>query len=207
MLDIFRIQQSFPDDLDIRIVFHRQNPAFALNGVEPTAGKSYRVVFTRANLCYTRLRMKPNENIYSKVGPVLTYPFTSLDSKYIIIPSGTSTISLDIISGIIPTYIILLMIDQNAFMGKLSLNPHEFKHNNPTVIFLRKNYNISIPGEPFTAGHVAEQVDAPTSADPNAKTTVDKMVDYARLYVSVIVFAGFFMPRIRDHSPVQDSTK
>src|SRR6185369_11335033 len=98
-------------------------------------------------------KMSPGVDVYSKAGisGKIKYPFVQYDTKNFVQAKGVNTNSTEILQDVLPNRIFFILLDQEGYQGKYSINPFKFDDFLPESIYLRKNQNISLPTDPFTA--------------------------------------------------------
>jgi len=137
------------NNVDLRIALTLNKPEFYLLGVDTDTSL---VKVIEATLYIKHTHINPNiliahhkmlENTTAK------YHYKRNEIKSFTIPSGGNSISLDnIVLGQLPTNLIFMMVDNDAYAGKRSKNPYNFKHNKMTSFALYVN-GVQIPNEPI----------------------------------------------------------
>ena len=137
------------NNVDLRIALTLNKPEFYLLGVDTDTSL---VKVIEATLYIKHAHINPNiliahhkmlENTTAK------YHYKRNEIKSFTIPSGGNSISLDnIVLGQLPTNLIFMMVDNDAYAGKRSKNPYNFKHNKMTSFALYVN-GVQIPNEPI----------------------------------------------------------
>lgn len=144
------------NNVDLRIVLTLNKPEFYLLGVDTDTSI---IKVLEATLYMKHATINPNiliahhkmlENTTAK------YYYKRNEVKSYTISSGTSLISLDnIVMGQLPTNLIFMMVDNDAYTGKRSKNPFNFKHNKISSFALYMN-GVQVPNDPiemdFTSG-------------------------------------------------------
>ena len=103
----------------------------------------------------TVFKVKPVNNVFLAQQAILLktpakYVLPYVDTKIFSIPNGFGSISFDnIFLDLIPSRIILFMVDADAFVGTYTKNPYDFKHNNLNYLVLVKD-GVHHPPEGYT---------------------------------------------------------
>jgi len=137
------------NNVDLRIALTLNKPEFYL--LAEDKDMSF-VKITEATLYMRHVTVNPNILIaHHKMLETTTakYHYKRNEIKTFTIPSGGTSISLDnIVIGQLPTNLIFMMIDNDAYTGKRSKNPFNFKHNKITSFALYMN-GVQIPNDPI----------------------------------------------------------
>jgi hypothetical protein len=144
---IFNVARFLPSSIDIRIVFTLEKNEFILT--EPESGTS-KIKITDASLYMNQMTIHPqiliaHSRILSQKNAIL--PFKHVDVKAFTIPANNNTISIEnLILGKLPTFLVIAFVDSDAFNGKRSKNPYNFKNLNMTSFTLFVNEQ-AVPNE------------------------------------------------------------
>lgn len=143
--ELFLQSKFLPGNNELRIKFHRADPAFSLIAASDT---SYTVDINKAVL-----RMKQYEipdhilnahNIMLEKNISMKFPVTHVETKYFSKSSGRSDLSeMNICTGILPKKVVIGLVDSATFNGSIETNPFNFQHFSLSSIKLRVN------GEPI----------------------------------------------------------
>ncbi|CAH0384087.1 unnamed protein product [Bemisia tabaci] len=124
--DIFSQDKMLLNNVDLKLRLVRTRDSFSLLGKE-----GYKINIFEANLFARRVKVSPNVLISHAKGLEMTsakYPITRADVKTNTIPAGVRSASLDnVVSGQLPTRIIMGMVSNTAFNGDITLNPFNFQ--------------------------------------------------------------------------------
>ena len=146
-LDIFAQSRLMLDNVNIRVRFIRSKNDFVLIGSEPS-----KLRIEEITIYVRKVKLMPNislshENLLSKT--TAKYPIKRVNMQYFAIPNGSSGISKDnIVLGTLPQRVLLCLVGQEAFHGKLELNPFNLKHLNVSNCSLYLD-GQQIPNTPF----------------------------------------------------------
>jgi hypothetical protein len=142
--DIFNQSKLLLNNVDIRIVFSLEKPEFYM--MEEDAKSSYLKIMD-ATLFMNHATINPSILIaHEKVLETSNahYPYKRVEVKSYTIPSGTFNLSLDnVVLGLLPNLLIFAMVDNDAYTGKRSKNPYNFKHQKLS------SFNLVINGRPL----------------------------------------------------------
>ncbi|XP_072152548.1 uncharacterized protein F54H12.2-like [Bemisia tabaci] len=124
--DIFSQDKMLLNNVDLKLRFVRSRDDFCLLGQD-----GYKVKVIEANLFARRVRVSPSVLLSHAQGLEKTnakYPITRADVKTNTIPAGVRSASLDnVVSGQLPTRIIMGMVLNTAFNGGIEKNPFNFQ--------------------------------------------------------------------------------
>lgn len=145
------------NNVDLRIALTLNKPEFYLIADEKDASM---VKIIEATLYMKHVSINPNILIaHHKIleNTTAKYYYKRTEIKSFTIASGTNSISLDnIVLGQLPTNLIFMMVDNDAYTGKKSKNPFNFK-NNKIISFALYMNGVQIPNDPifmdFTVGN------------------------------------------------------
>ncbi|CAH0393902.1 unnamed protein product [Bemisia tabaci] len=125
--DIFSQDKMLLNNVELKLRLVRSRDDFCLLG---QAG--YKVKIFEANLFARRVKVSPSVLISHAKGLESTtakYPITRADVKSNTVPAGVHSVSLDnVVSGQLPTRIIMGMVSNTAFNGDVTLNPFNFQN-------------------------------------------------------------------------------
>lgn len=148
-LDISNQPKLLINNLDLRFVLELESSQFVL--MEPDTNSS-KVNISEAVLYLTHCEINPNVLLYhtqllSKTP--IQYPFMRTIMKTITLPSGIQNITIEhLFTGMLPSFMMIALIQNNAFSGTRSKNPLNLKYYKMKSIQLFKN-NETIPQEPL----------------------------------------------------------
>lgn len=154
--DMLNQSRLLLNNVDLRIVFSLEKPEFYV--MEADIDTSY-VKILSATLYMNHVTVNPNvllaqETVLQKT-PAL-YPYKRVEVKSYTVPANNYTLSLDnVVIGQLPNLLIFAMVDNDAYSGKRSLNPFNFKHNNLAQINLTVN-GVQVPSEPLQMNYSKE---------------------------------------------------
>ena len=146
------------NNVDARFSFIMNNPDFYING--PTGDTSI-VKIIDATLyikyCHIAPQVLLAHNKMLAQTPAF-YPYKRCAINTFVVASGSSTLSLDnIVNGQLPTSIIIMMVDTDAFAGSRDKNPFNFKTNGITELQLYVS-GIQFPNETLAMNFSDESV-------------------------------------------------
>lgn len=147
--DFLNQSKLLPNNVDLRIAFSVEKPEFYM--LEEDTGTSI-VAIEDATLFLNHVTINPGVLLAHEA--VLNsknahYPYKRVEVKSYTVPSKNSSISLDnVVIGQLPNFILFCMVDNEAYTGKRSLNPFNFKHNNITNFYLTVN-GVQVPNQPI----------------------------------------------------------
>lgn len=144
------------NNVDLRIVITLNKPEFYLlcNDTDTSIAK-----IIEATLYVKHITINPNILIaHHKIleNTTAKYHYKRNEIKSFTISSGATSISLDnIVLGQLPTNIIFMMVDNDAYTGKRCKNPFNFKHNQITSLTLYMN-GVQVPNDPIVMDFSAD---------------------------------------------------
>lgn len=153
--DMFNQGKLLLNNVDLRVVFALEKPEFYIMS-EKDDDTSY-IKILDASMYMNHVTISPN--ILNAHNMVLQksnacYPYKRVEVKSYTVPSGGQSVSLDnIVIGQIPNLLILGMIDNDAYSGKRTKNPFNFKHNSPTMFNLSVN-GVQVPNQPIKFDYI-----------------------------------------------------
>lgn len=146
--DIFNQQRFLLSHVPMLIRLYRSKPEFVLMSDASDKNK-YKIQILEAILTIRRVKVSNAIAIAHNVtlntsGPAL-YPINRTEIRSFVISKDLSAKSLDnIFIGQLPFRVTIAMIDQESFIGNLSLNPFNFQTFNYSSIKLKTDSNIQI---------------------------------------------------------------
>src|SRR6267154_2136913 len=135
--------------------FYIMRAAKSLTGAANAEQDSSPVIFKFEHMYLTVFKVKPVNNVYLAQQAILLktpakYVLPYVDTKIFSIPQGFGSISFDnIFLDLIPSRIILFMVDADAFVGTYTKNPYNLQHNNLNYLVLVKD-GVHHPPEGYT---------------------------------------------------------
>lgn len=149
-LDFFRQSRYVLPNTDMRLKLTLNKPEFLLNAY----GKQHNFKIHLEDITLFIRRITPNPNVITGHNSGLNhqnaiYPIQHTKLVTFTIPKGQKSFMKDgLFPSEAPKFIIISMVDNDAFNGDITKNPYHFKHNNITEIALRVN-GVSHPGPPY----------------------------------------------------------
>ena len=150
-LDFFRQNRKLISQTDVRLKFFRSKPEFCLMGHNSTS-TDFHVNIKNMTLDVKRDLINPsviNGHASGLQSRNAIYPLhhTAINT-FTISPGHTSFIKDNLFPSETPKLLLLGMVENEAFNGKLALNPFHFQHFNMNKLALYVN-GKSFPGRPF----------------------------------------------------------
>ena len=134
--NVFSTNRYFPPSTEIRIILRRNLPELCIDCASdtkaPFVGCPYRFNVDECILYVPRVTVreavvKQHEEILNK-GETLTFPMVNREIKTFTIPKGFSSFTADsVILGRIPRIIVVGLVSQAGWLGKLSKSPVNFQ--------------------------------------------------------------------------------
>ena len=154
--DVFAIGRALPEVCDVRVVLHRNSDDFLLLAAEKESGK-YKIILTDLKIKIRRLvihhdLLAEHRSLLERDATIYI-PFTRSVIKTNTISSGSTFMSWpNIFNGLLPTQILVAMVDDTAFTGKIHKNPFNFQHFDCTRMNVIFNGNHMTWTPDLTAG-------------------------------------------------------
>ena len=130
--DVMAIGRALPEVCDLRIVLHRNNDDLLLLSPTANAGK---FIITLTDLTLKIRRLIIHHDILAEHRSLLEndatiyIPFTRSVIKTNTISQGATNMSWpNIFNGILPSQVLIGMIEDTAFSGRIQKNPFNFQH-------------------------------------------------------------------------------
>lgn len=148
--DMFNQSKLLLNNVDLRVVLSLEKPEFYC--MEEDTENSVMSIID-ATLFMNHVTINPgvliaHEQVLSQ--KMAVYPYKRVEVKSYTVPGKNMTISLDnCIIGVLPTFLLFCMVDNDAYNGRRSKNPFNFKHNDITSFHLNVN-GVQIPNQPLT---------------------------------------------------------
>jgi len=147
--DVFKQEKYILPGIDIQVELIPNRSNFILMHA---ANKKYRCVVTEAMLSVCRIQVAP-EVMLAEMNflkdDTAKYVFKNTCIKSFTVPKGNNSVFLDdLFQSDLPTHLVVGMVDADAFAGKSTKNPFEFKHNNINFAACMVD-GQSVPSEPL----------------------------------------------------------
>lgn len=156
-LDFFRQDRHLISQTDMRIKLVPSKPEFTLNAFGDTT--DFKIVFNDVILYVPRNELNPsviNGHATGLKHHNAIYPITHNDIITFTIPKGQKSYTKDrLFPDNLPKFLIIGMVDNEAFNGNLKKNPFNFQHFNLAKIALFRDGRC-IPSQPFTPDFESE---------------------------------------------------
>lgn len=142
------------NNVDLKIILTKNKPEFYM--LSEDTDEAY-VKILEATLYIKHVSINPNiliahHKILEKTNAKYHYKRTEI--KSFTLPPNSNSISLDnVVLGNLPSSLIFLMVDNDAYTGRRSKNPFNFKHNKISSFALYVN-GVQIPNEPIETNFV-----------------------------------------------------
>lgn len=146
--EMFVQPKMLPGKHELRIRLHRADPDFCLMGRD--ANSKYRISIESAVLMMRHCTIAPHVALAHTTAlrtKNIKYAVRRVEMKFFTKGSGRGDITeSNLVNGQIPRRIVIGFVDTDAFNGKLTLNPFNFKHFGVSKIVLRLN-GVPMPFE------------------------------------------------------------
>src|SRR5882724_7680874 len=147
---VFNIDKCIPGNVKINVKLTRMAPEFyTMRRAKHTAladsEDSATVIFNIETIYLKVFKVKPVNNVFIAQQSILlktlaNYVLPYVDTKLFTISQGFSAMSFDnIFLDLVPSRILLFMVDADAMNGSYTKNPYNFKHNNINHLVLVKD--------------------------------------------------------------------
>lgn len=147
-LDLSNQPKLLINNLDLRINFILASPDFFLMSTKRTAS----LKIQEATLYITHCTINPSVMLHHNqllAKRNIKYPFMKTVLKHITIPSGLESIMLEnVFTGLLPTFLMIGLVENQSFSGNVTKNPFKFEKFNLKSLQLIKN-NDAVPQEPL----------------------------------------------------------
>ena len=139
--DFLSQERMLPSNCELRLRFHRSDPAFALMAKD--ASKKYTIVMDSAILMVRHVEVAPSiREAHAKASLHSNYKFfvRKVKSLFFSHSSGWQDLSLhNVKTGRLPRRLILGMVESASFHGKLSSSPFRFQNFEAVNVVARLN--------------------------------------------------------------------
>jgi hypothetical protein len=130
--DLFRSDKYLPPTLDMRVTFYHTGDEFRLISTG-TAPKKVKFELDEAKLLFERHYLQPSINlshlqVWRKHPVALQIPNTVFKS-YGIAKDTRNVTNEQILSGPIPNYVLVALVQQKSYAGSFDTNPYVFDHH------------------------------------------------------------------------------
>ena len=132
--DVMAIGRALPEVCDLKIVLHRNNDDLLLISPDANAGK-FKITLTDLTLTIRRLIihhdiLAEHRSLMENDGTIYI-PFTRSVIRTNTISKGATNMSWPaIFHGVLPSQVLICMVEDAAFSGKINKNPFNFQHFN-----------------------------------------------------------------------------
>lgn len=150
--DVFNMQKMLINDVDLKLNFELEKKEFYLMHVEAADPKaelkiSEAQVFVRYLTISPTMLLAHHQLLQTRN---ISYDFKRTVMKNFLIPSGVNNYNVEnMFSGALPTNMMIMLIENDAFYGSKTKNPFDFVHNNISHLQLNINGN-NVPNYPLT---------------------------------------------------------
>lgn len=144
--DLWRQGRNLPPSHDLKLVLTKNRPEFYLRSGE-TAGEEHKLQLEKVIMVIKRVELYDDAQLdldkaMNDAGKIV-YPIRRVDVKSHVIATGTKVFQESVIvSGQIPTRIILGFLDSDSFSGSYAKSPFNFKHYNIEELYLQCHGDI-----------------------------------------------------------------
>jgi hypothetical protein len=142
-VDLWRQGRNIPPTHDLTLILTKNRPQFYLRSAE-TPGQEHKIVLEEVKLIVKRVQLYDDaqtgiDQAIVEAG-VIKYPIKRVDVKSYALAKGTQIFQENsIISGQIPSRVIVGMVDNDAFAGTYAKSPFNFKHYSVEEMYLHHN--------------------------------------------------------------------
>jgi hypothetical protein len=165
MLDIFDQKRYLPNGVDIQIILTKASPEFYLwLPTEPSGtGIPFKFYFEECVLVLKKLNINPSivskTEAQLKKGQTIKFPVRKTHIRTYTIPQGSFQFQSDnLMGGRLPERLYCCFVDADAYAGKLTKNPFQYKHLNletlTTQIEEKQNYSNTLTVDFSTAKYL-----------------------------------------------------
>lgn len=158
--DVFNQQKLLISDVDLKLNFDLEKKEFYLKNQKDANNSELKIceaaVFVRYLTISTSMLLAHHKMLQSSNIP---YNFKRTVMKNFLIPSGVNSYNLEnVFSGQLPTNLLIMFLENDAYNGSFSKSPFNFQHFHLTHLQLNVN-GQNVPNYALTqnpnAGHVA----------------------------------------------------
>lgn len=149
--DVFNMQKWLISGVNMKINFDLEKKEFYLMNVKEETKSELKIIEASVLVRYLQIsptmllahhKMLQNQNI--------PYNFKRTVMKNFLIPSNVNGHNIEnVFSGQLPTNLLIVFVENDAFFGKTNKNPFNFKHFNLSHLQLNVNGN-NVPSQPLT---------------------------------------------------------
>ena len=180
--DVFMGDRLLLNMMELKVVLNRSPNTFCL--MDKNASDTVKNPKVKLSSVVLKIRKVKVDQTVGQANELLLkktpafYPIRRVECKALSIPGGLSTVRKDnIFSGLIPTSFVFGLVGLDAFNGKYTTNPYNFKHFGVSNITLTAN-GEEIPFKQLTLTY------------PNKAGTNTKNVDYIQAYNTLFSGTG-----------------
>ena len=139
--ELFTQSKMLPGGNEVRIKFHRNDPAFCL--MSKSNDGSYLIsaeeVVLKVRHCEVAAHIRES-HAKALATRKMKFPITKVEMKFFSHGSGRNDLTENnLCSGILPSRVVIGLVRSDAFNGTLNKNPFNFQHFGVQSIVLRKN--------------------------------------------------------------------
>lgn len=137
-LDLFEQLRCLPSGVSLKLRLHPQKNIFCMMAMEPA--NQYKIDILAASFIVRKIKPSPGVLVGHEDALELKpaqYPMIRKECKSFAIPQGIAQFKQDnIFLGQLPTRVVVAMVDGDAFAGRYTKNPFNFKHYNANLVQL-----------------------------------------------------------------------
>lgn len=191
--DLFNQDRYLLNNVDLRISLALEKPEFYM--MEKDDGKSS-IQIIDATMYMDHVTLNPRilmaqQMVLQKTDAL--YPYTRVEVKAYTVPANSMNISLDnVVIGQLPNLLVFCMVDNDAYTGKRSKNPFNFKHNNMTSFFLSVN-GVQVPSQAIEMDFNATPPQSTRAYNTLFKSTGVHWFDKGNQITKELYNSGYFM--------------
>lgn len=151
MSDVFNIQRYLISDVDIKINFDLEKKDFYFMKMKDESTAVLKISEATVFVCYKTISptmlLAHHKMLQSRNA---SYNFKRTSIKNFLIPGGVNTFNIEnIFSGQLPTNLLMMFLENDAYYGNMSKNPYNFKTFDIGYLQLNVNGN-NVPNHPLT---------------------------------------------------------
>lgn len=191
--DLFNQDRYLLNNVDLRISLSLEKPEFYI--MEEDDGNAS-IQIMDATLYMDHITLNPSVLVAQQMVLQKTeaiYPYTRVEVKTYTVPANSMNISLDnIVIGQLPNLLVFCMVDNDAYTGKRSKNPFNFKHNNMSSFFMSVN-GVQVPSQAIEMDFSTDPPQSTRAYNTLFKSTGVHWFDKGNQITKQLYNSGYFM--------------
>ncbi|XP_039597116.1 uncharacterized protein F54H12.2-like [Polypterus senegalus] len=148
-IDLFFQEKLILNGIDVKIKMVQNKDEFCLMSGD---AECYKVIITSASLFVKKVKVSPAVKLghaYALTSANAKYPVERVNIKVFSMPAGIRVCNQkNLFLGQLPKYVVIGIVDNEAFSGSSTRNPFNFKHNDVEFLALYMD-SEQIPAKPF----------------------------------------------------------